>query len=182
MTPRPTIIVVDDFLADPDVYRGLALAQKFVKDGSAGQRSVQSFASLMKPERFEKLLGRRITDWNRYPISGKFQICTAQDPIVFHSDTQEWAATIFLTPNAPPESGLSLVKNRRGEPPQESNFYDATQWETVDRVGNVYNRLVIWDARHPHAPSAYFGNGYEDGRLFWVWFFDTEGSNACLVE
>lgn len=174
MTARPSLIVVDNFLANPDDTRALALTQQFVKDGSAGQRSVKRFHDIMDPAKFEALLGAKIPAWDKHVINGKFQICTAPDPIIFHSDTQQYAATIFLTPDAPPESGLSLVRNKRGEPPQESNFYDSTQWETVDRIGNVYNRLVIWESQRAHAPSCYFGTNYDDGRLFWVFFFDVE--------
>jgi hypothetical protein len=116
----------------------------------------------------------KIPSWDKEPINGRFQICTAEDPIVFHSDTQRYAATIFLTPDAPPEAGLSIVRNREGAPPQPSNFFDSTQWQTVDRVGNVYNRLVLWESQRTHAPSSYFGHTIENGRLFWVFFFDAE--------
>lgn len=171
---RPSLIVVDDFLASPDSIRALALSQSFAKDGSAGQRSAKRFHDLMDPAVFEALLGAKIPSWDKYPINGKFQICTSPDPIVHHSDEQAWAASVFLTPNAPPEAGLSLVKNRRGEPPQESNFFDSTVWEKIDRIGNVYNRLVLWRSDRPHAASCYFGTNYENGRLFWMFFFDAE--------
>jgi hypothetical protein len=174
MTARPNLVIVDDFLPNPEGIRTLALAQQFVKDGSAGKRSVKRFHDLMDPTVFEALLHVKIPSWDKEPINGRFQICTSDDPIVFHSDTQRYAATIFLTPDAPPEAGLSIVRNRRGDPPRPSNFFDSTQWETVDRVGNVYNRLVLWESQRTHAPSRYFGHTIENGRLFWVFFFDAE--------
>lgn len=51
-------------------------------------------------------------------------------------------------------------------------FYDPTKWELVDRIGNVYNRLVIWDGSLVHAANCYFGQGLSDGRLFQMFFFD----------
>ena len=39
----------------------------------------------------------------------------------------------------------------------EKKHLDPTPWEKVDVVGNVYNRLVIWDAHAIHQASQYFG-------------------------
>lgn len=179
-----TLVVVDNFLPEPDSVRLLALQQSFVKMGSAGKRSAQQFHHMAPHEEFGRMLGIIVDDWNRYSINGRFQICTAEDPIVFHSDQQRWAGVIFLTPDAPVESGLSLVRSRitgathsTGDAKIdtatfEGKLLDSTKWETVDKIGNVYNRLVLWDARHIHAASSYFGTGLNDGRLFWMFFFD----------
>jgi len=48
------------------------------------------------------------------------------------------------------------------------------KWEVVDRVGCVYNRLVIWNARLLHSATGYFGSDAADSRLFQLFFFDTE--------
>lgn len=179
-----TLVVVDNFLSEPDSVRLLALQQSFIKMGSAGRRSTQQFHHMAPHEEFGRMLGINIDGWDRYPINGRFQICTSDDPIVFHSDEQRWAGVIFLTPNAPVESGLSLVRSRitgathsSGDAVTDGRTYDGklldvTKWETIDKIGNVYNRLVLWDARHIHAASSYFGAGQSDGRLFWMFFFD----------
>ncbi|MEZ5448552.1 MAG: hypothetical protein R3E89_05940 [Thiolinea sp.] len=44
----------------------------------------------------------------------------------------------------------------------------------MDVIGNVYNRMVIWDARKVHAASAYFGDRIDNSRLFHMFFFDAE--------
>lgn len=49
---------------------------------------------------------------------------------------------------------------------------DRTAWEEVDRVGNRFGRLVVWDARLIHAATDYFGSTVLDGRLFRMWFWD----------
>jgi len=56
----------------------------------------------------------------------------------------------------------------------KTGFYDKTQFDEVDTVGNVYNRLVLFNARMIHAASEYFGTTKEDGRLFQLFFFDLE--------
>ena len=51
---------------------------------------------------------------------------------------------------------------------------DMTKWELVDRIGNVYNRLVLYRGDHFHISMDYFGQDINDGRLFQTFFFDTE--------
>jgi hypothetical protein len=51
---------------------------------------------------------------------------------------------------------------------------DVTAWDTVDLIGNVYNRIVLWDAQLIHAAADYFGHDDETSRLFQIFFFDVE--------
>ena len=44
----------------------------------------------------------------------------------------------------------------------------------VDRVGNVFNRLIMYRADNYHVSLDYFGKDMHDGRLFQVFFFNTE--------
>ncbi len=106
---------------------------------------------------------------------------------------------LYLTPNPPPQAGTTLYRSRwnkarsvgevaaqyvkRGMTPDpaaiEQGMYkgkllDPTAWEPIDVLGNMYNRLVVWDAKLVHAASCYFGNDINDGRLFQMFFFDTE--------
>lgn len=129
-------------------------------------------------------------------MNGCFQHCTAEDQIVYHYDTQNYAGVVYLTPAAPVESGTTFFKSRVnglmklmdspladatgksfGELAAETfktGFYDSTQFERVDVVGNVYNRLVLWDAKLLHAATSYFGTDLYNSRLFHLFFFDVE--------
>ena len=51
-------------------------------------------------------------------------------------------------------------------------FFDKTKFEVVDVVGNVFNRLVIFNGKCFHSASEYFGQTIEDSRLFHMFFFD----------
>ena len=51
---------------------------------------------------------------------------------------------------------------------------DLTKWTLVDRIGTVYNRMVIFNAKQYHCSLDYFGTNKENGRLFQVFFFSTE--------
>ena len=44
--------------------------------------------------------------------NGIFQFCTTNDPIVYHTDTQNYAGLIFLSPNAPLSTGTATYKSK----------------------------------------------------------------------
>lgn len=183
---NPTVVIVDDFYENPDEVRAFALSQEFVAhpEYHRGQRTERVYLFDGIKERFEQVIGRRIRNWEQYGVNGCFQSCISTDPIVYHSDIQTYAAVIYLTPNAPPQGGTKILRSIHTKKYKcdgfDSNqvyrhgFYDSTEFETVDNIGNIYNRLVIWDAQCIHAASTYFGNSLESGRLFHIFFFDLE--------
>lgn len=182
----PQILVVDDFLLDPDAVREIALAQKFVKTHSAGLRTLEQFLHLAPyRQEFGRHLGRELTNWDDNDANGRFQCCFASDAIPYHSDSQSYAGVLFLTPDAPIEAGLSFFRGRltglRSRSPDPELMrrtfgggaeFDRTRWEEVDRVANLYNRLVLFDAHLAHGASAYFGDHLENARLFQNFFFN----------
>lgn len=184
----PTLVVIDDFLPNPDEVRRLGLEQKYEPSPYyKGVRSEKPFLDIIAPKDIEPYLGGlKVTDWPRHSMNARFQFCTPRDPLVYHTDLQRWAAALYLTPSAPLESGTTLYRHREtkhryaptnpvelGRVFQGKNLFDKTVWEPVDQIGNVYNRLVIWDGRHIHAASCYFGENINDARLFMIFFFDT---------
>ncbi len=187
------LMVVDNFYKDPDFIREYAINNlKFNEsDYHRGKRSERFILNGTK-EKLEEILGRRITNWNHESYAnGVFQYCTSYDPIVYHIDTQTFAGAIFLTPNAPLDTGTATYRSKitgatRFEEfnddysktflgvSDEFNFYDNTNYELVDKVANVYNRLVMWDAKTIHAATNYFGDAIHNARFFQLFFFDVE--------
>lgn len=185
----PSFIVVDNFYEDPDSVRELALQQTFTPDlrYHKGKRTETKFIAQGTKEYFESLIGRKITNWVNYEYNGIFQYCTAEDPLVYHVDTQSYAAAVYLTPDAPVETGTSFYRSKvhtdvrklalddeKYNEVFKNGYYDKTQFDLIDTVGNVYNRLAIWDARLIHSATQYFGNTKENSRLFHLFFFDIE--------
>ena len=194
---NPNIIVIDDFYKDPDQIRDYALSltyQQPENHGAVGYRC--EYGRKIEDgtkQLFEKLLHRTIPngnnhgEWN-YSTNGCFQWCNAEVPIVYHCDSQKYAAIIYLTPDAPPNCGTSFFRHkkykiRNSEIFSKSDWYqsdlnykephlDKTQWEAVDNIGNVYNRLVIFDAQYIHAVTEYFGEDINNSRLFQLFFFN----------
>ena len=183
----PSFVVVDDFYEDPDAIRTFALAQQFSyhPDYHKGQRTDKEFRFHGLKEAFERVLQCKIANWDNYPVNGCFQICVCGDPLVYHVDLQQYAGIIFLTPDAPPETGTTFYRSKftkRTKLHSASDYgvvfknghLDPTDFDVVDVVGNVYNRLVLFDAQMIHAASSYFGEQLDNGRLFQLFFFDLE--------
>jgi hypothetical protein len=182
----PSIVVVDDFLPDPDAVRSVALEQPFVKMHSAGLRTERQFLHLAPyRERFESILGCGVAHWDDNDANGRFQCCFASDAIPYHSDSQSYAGVLFLTPGAPLEAGLSFFKStlsgRRGRTSDPDEMrrtfgdgaeFDRGRWIEVDRIANLFNRLVLFDAHLAHGASAYFGDRIANARLFQNFFFN----------
>jgi len=191
----PAILVVDDFYKDPDAVRALALETEYEADLRyfKGLRSKQKFLFPWVREEFQRVLGVSIVDWLDQPANGSFQKTTGEDPLVWHSDTQNYAAAIYLTqapayegaPYSRIDAGTSFWRNtdyacRRpptnaeayAEVYSEFNLTHPDNWELVDRVGSVYNRLVLWDAQLIHSATSYEGFTAENPRLAQLFFFN----------
>jgi hypothetical protein len=178
------LFVVDNFYSDPDTIRNFALQQEFKEDLRfyKGLRSTQVYQPPGIKEAFESVIGKKIQNFDTQGVNGCFQITMAKDQQVYHYDMQQWAAMIYLTPNAPIESGTRLHRSRlngtRNSTEQGAdnafagNFYDATKFDVADSAGNLYNRLVIMDAKCFHSAGPYFGDNIHNGRLTHLFFFD----------
>nr|CAA6807233.1 MAG: Unknown protein [uncultured Thiotrichaceae bacterium] len=194
--PFPGMIVVEDFYDNPDLVREYAMAQEFNPNLQHHKGARTQTKTIFEGTKsfLEATLHKRITNWDEHLYNGVFQYCVAEDSLVYHTDHQSYAAVVFLTPDAPVECGTSFYKSKHNglmnTPTQadcertgksmnqlsqemfDGNYYDKTRWETVDVIGNIYNRMIIWDAQKVHAASAYFGNRMENSRLFHMFFFD----------
>jgi hypothetical protein len=181
----PSFVVVDNFYKNPDLIRQFALKQKFKENPNnhKGKRTDVLFKFPNLKNRFETIIGCKIKNWEHYGVNSCFQSCIAGEQLVYHSDLQQYAGIIYLTPDAPPETGTTFFRSKyTKEKKVNCNFevvfrtgvLDSTQFDVVDVVGNVYNRLILFDAQMIHAASEYFGNSLETGRLFQIFFFDLE--------
>lgn len=188
--PRKKLFVIDNFYDDPHSTREFALKQDYNGDLRfyKGKRTGKRFSTPQIKQKFEEILGQKIVNWDGPgdefggSMNGVFQYCTPEDALVYHHDSQTWAAMVFLTPDAPVQTGTSFYRHKEtgikvAEDPDidkafSGGFYDATKFELIDTVGNVFNRCVIFDARQIHAATEYFGQTINDSRLFQIFFFD----------
>ena len=181
------LFVIDDFYSNPNEVRNFACSQEYIDGGIGkgfiGTRTKEQFLFSGLKEKFEDIMGRKIREWESHGMNGRFQYCIAGEPLVYHCDDQTWAGMLFLTPDAPFECGTSFFAHKKTRARHSSDpklteafltgtHLDKTPYQPVDVIGNVFNRLVIFDAHLLHAASEYFGSNINNGRLFHIFFFD----------
>ena len=199
MKPKPiqcNLLIIDNFYCNAHDVRRFVLSQEFkVRGNYPGQRTL-SFASEGLKDTIEKFIfpfEGKIVNWkttkdeNNY--NGAYQFTTSRDRSWIHCDgANTWAGVLYMTPNAPPSAGTGFykfkdgsktykeVKNKNIEKIVGDSSQDITKWELVDKIGNVFNRLILFNSTQYHTSMDYFGTTKENGRLFQVFFFDTEKS------
>ena len=171
-------VVIDSFFSDPDIIRRWALGEKFyntkelteitskvtkAENYFPGLRTLP-LTQLKSP--YSELILNNVVRIGRHvfgiqgnlDIVASFQLTTEKDYDManIHTDTSgdpriALAGVIYLTPNAPLDTGTSLYT----QPPHG----------LTDTVGNVYNRLVLYNANTYHRANRYFGDDMENGRL-----------------
>lgn len=191
---RLETLSISNFYDNVDEVREFALQQRWRENPShfPGKRTAPFLNDSTKEliQSAIRPLAGEVTWWGSTE-SGCFQYTTAADRSWIHSDaTTTWAGIIYLTPDAPLSAGTGIFRHKRtgltswvysDHTPEETNSaphatdsMDMTKWELVDRIGNVYNKLILYRGDLFHVSLDYFGKDMYDGRLFQTFFFNTE--------
>lgn len=197
--PSCGLIIIDNFYNNALETRNYILSQPFkVKGNYPGQRTISYATEHLKKaiQTYVQPFAGKITE---FPMpkadmsdagdiyNGAFQYTTSRDRSWVHVDAwNTWAGVIFMTPDAPLTAGTAFYRFHDGTTSEADNkllnnkketddsSQDMTKWDLVDRVGNVFNRLILFDSHRYHMSMDYFGDCKENGRLFQVFFFSTE--------
>jgi hypothetical protein len=197
--PSCSLIVVDNFYNNAMNTRNFILSQEFsVKGNFPGKRTVSYATENLKDiiQKYVEPFAGKITEFpcpksdnsNASEIyNGSFQYTTSSDRSWIHTDKwNNWGGVLFMTPDAPVTAGTAFYRFKDGAMSEEDGTFldnqkevdkcsqDLTKWELVDRVGNVFNRLILFNSHRYHMSQDYFGDTKENGRLFQVFFFSTE--------
>lgn len=197
--PSCGLIVVDNFYNNAYETREFVLTQDFsVKGNYPGRRTISYANEHLKStiQKYVEPFSGKITE---FPIpkedgtdastiyNGSFQYTTSRDRSWVHIDGyNNWAGVLYLTPDAPLSSGTAFYNFYDGttckqdmdilQNKEQTDKYsqDLTKWKQVDKVGNVFNRLILFNSNRFHMSMDYFGDTLENSRLFQVFFFSTE--------
>ena len=198
-SPSCGLIIVDNVYNNAYETRKYILTQEFmVRTNYPGQYTI-SYANEYLKDIIQKCVepfGGKITE---FPIpkadnsdsakiyNGSFQYTTAKDRSSIHIDgSNNWAGIIYMTPNAPLRSGTAFYKLYDGtackkdmdilnnDKEIETCKQDLTKWTEVDKVGNIFNRLILFNSNRFHMEMDHFGDTKENGRLIQVFYFSTE--------
>ncbi|HSI44411.1 MAG TPA: DUF6445 family protein [Methylotenera sp.] len=199
------VTIIENFYENPAAIRKFALAQKytFCKDREnleyvyPGSRTKDIFD--LDKNLHEKICKKLVSvfhnseyDYMRWAISTSFQSVTEEyGKGVIHTDQNTiFAAVLYLTPDAPLDTGTSLFRKngkfdekkylqalatndtrfRDGQIVMDTTYHD--MFDEIVRVNNVYNTLIIYEGRHFHAANEFFGKNLKDSRLAQVFFIN----------
>ena len=186
---KTSVIIVDDFYNNPMEVRQYALSQEFkVRGNYPGARTGPMINDSIKGtiQNIVKSTAGNITEFPTDGYNGSFQTTYAWEKSWVHSDHwNNWAGVCYLTPDAPLSGGTAIFMHKETKlihRPDDSDLArrieedgtDVTKWELVDRIGNRFNRLVLFRSNAYHISLDYFGRTLETCRLFQVFFFNTE--------
>ena len=197
------VTVIENFYENPDAIRKFALAQKFtyckevpnIEYVYPGCRT-KDLSNLDKAlydnicTKLVSVFHNAENDHMRWLITTSFQSVSAEYAQgVIHTDHNTvFAAVLYLTPDAPLNSGTSLFKKNKtfdekkyqqalddndarfksGEIAMDTSYH--SMFDEIVRVNNVYNTLIIYEGRHYHAANQFFGKTMQDARLAQVFF------------
>ncbi len=197
-------LVIDGFLPYPNVVRGWALNQNFYDcqdysiligshtswPGTRTQHIMdldKDYANTILSE-FSRIIQTNYSTQSM-SIRSYFQSCLKSDGDSWiHQDNDvDIAAVLYLSPNAPTNSGTSLYKCRdisrwssldidtmkQINTLERRDLYE-NLFERVDVFGNVYNRLIVYPGSIFHKSNDYFGDNLTNGRLSQVFFVKFE--------
>lgn len=197
------VTIMENFYENPDAIRQFALAQEYkfrhqqadISYVYPGSRT--SDLSYIDKILYDNICKKLISvfhnteyDYMRWAIATSFQSVAEEfKQGVIHTDKNTiFAGVLYLTPDAPLNSGTSLfrknktfdetkynqalvqndVRFKAGEIVMDISYHN--MFDEIVRVNNVYNTLILYEGEHYHAANQFFGKTLEDSRLAQVFF------------
>ena len=187
-------LTVDNFLPDPDDFRGSALAQPFVNVRFADEiyRRVQVRDYDEHADLLRTALKRPVHQThtiNRLNFDGEMP----NHAIHSDNDHGDFAAVLYLNKPAQCVGGTAFWRHkatgltrfdpaeikRAGKSPVRTlnvlsaDWNDESKWEQTSLAEMKYNRLIVYSGRDFHSrwPFSAFGKTLHDGRFIWCSFF-----------
>ena len=194
-----SLIVIDDFYADPASVRGRALACDYAAKKDVltypGRNAVEAFL----PEGLDRMasiiVGEKLTGFAQgQSHHGKFRVTLEGEESRYqvHVDPSSlwWVGVVYLTLPQHCEGGTAFYRHKAlgydSTPPQEvleaagypdvktllaQDGPDLEKWEHLMTVPMRFNRLILYRPWMWHSAAPGFGDSPETGRLIQVLSF-----------
>lgn len=187
MRQEPMVMLFDNFFENPDAVRAEALSRDYGDGGSSfpsqkAEAESMDYQMIIKKHVEERILGRPCTHWmGEYNTCWQYSVAGQKQPV--HHDHGLYSAVVYMTPNAPVSAGTGLYRHIETgisywDPDKPETYPEALNtgpddetWEQVAFIGNVYNRLIVFNAQHYHKGAGTFGDNKYNGRLYQTFFF-----------
>jgi len=168
------LIIVDNFYKNPDNVREIVI------DNPPHYITHTDYIK----NKLESIMKCKITSLDKYKSEHNNNLSVSSDPILIKTSEHQYSAVIFLTPNAPINGGITLYRSKHTKKMTvcdsdkstvfQNGNQDITEFEPVDIIGNLYNRLVIFNTQLIHSISHNFGTNTKNGRLTQTLSFDIQ--------
>ena len=196
---QTSLLVIDDFLNDPDAIRARALQLDYPDQRGVfpGRNSLQRLPLEGLEEAVSHLVGERLVAAPPNQSHAKCRITLGSDQGLgrIHIDVSDWSGILYLSKPEDCRGGTEFFKHRRtrwDRFPLDleeirkggfSSFEEARRtlveeegtseecWEQVMTVPMRYNRLLLLRPWLWHTAGPGFGETLENGRLVYLMFF-----------
>ncbi len=194
-----SLVIVDDFLREPDQFRQRALSCDYpdLKGNFPGRNSQQRVEIPGISDYVSRLVGEHLRPVDPPQSHGKFRVTLARDPRrgAVHVDVSQWSAIIYLSKPEHCRGGTEFFRHKATgldrapvtqadaeaagfasvdaavEATTGKDGHRASAWQKVMDVPMRYNRLIMLRPWLFHTAGPGFGTSIEDGRLIYVMFF-----------
>ena len=190
------LLVKDNFYLNPSNVLDVALNTEYYEpEHVTGFRSKLVYHEKGVKQKLEKILGIKITRWDTDPLEENgvfyqgFSKGKRKEVPGVHSDEpyNDITVLIYLTPGLPYECGTSLWQHKQTgliNPATaqdarrlkmkltdvrnllETDSKDRSKWIEIDRVGNIFNRMVAYPSGALHSATNHFGGDLKNGRIY----------------
>ena len=169
------IIIIDDFLDNPNLIREESLSLTFSEPKSGlgwkGYRCLgENQVTFELNKLIKKTLSKKNPLFNDCDLKSYFHYTLknhSDNKVNIHKDSGfDYAGVIYLTPNPQPNSGTS--------------FYDDHGKEIL-HFENIYNRFVFYPAHEWHSLKESFGDSIKNGRLTFTIFCTLNKKNTISL-
>jgi hypothetical protein len=195
-----SMIVVDDFLEQPDAFRAAALRLDYpdLQGAFPGRNSQQRIDIAGLAEEVSRLTGERLRPLAPPRSHAKCRITLAADrgTAGVHVDPGYWSGILYLSRPEDCRGGTEFFRHRRTGTDRVPTTPDALRaagyesfaameqglilrdtlddsaWEKTMEVPMRYNRLLLLRPWLWHTAGPGFGDRLDNGRLIYVMFFN----------
>lgn len=174
-----TIVIKDNFSAQPDELRKLALSKSYTEPpadtprlavtAACTERETMAMGDLIKPY-IEKIDNNKVLGIN---VLFRYTLANAQKKVFCHVDGCSYAGLLYLSKPEDCAGGTTIYRHKAtGDEIYDKahrqlyDFKDAAQWEVISEIEMAYNRLVMYPGQLFHAITpVFFGDTIDNARL-----------------
>jgi hypothetical protein len=189
-----SVTIKDDFYANPDEMRQLALTRSYQEPPANTPRlAVTSPCDDQETRAMCELLKPYVPEVKYNAVAAvrvvfRYTLANATKKVYCHVDGCSGAGIVYLTQPDDCAGGTSIFRHKpTGDEIYDKanahlyDFVDGSQWETISEIEMIYNRLVFYPGQLFHSITpVFFGDSITNARLTQNVFIFRENDNSLM--